>query len=137
MKQTKKLRYEKVRNNDQQRLFNSNRKKQKRSCKKASCKNFTGLYLLVMENNIIQQLGTYFQIPDSYKLATPPQFAEEFEETETNEPFQTIMGYLENINHYDKVDLKQALTMILDYSNEAGIKIFDVRELLSCIIDDL
>ena len=90
-----------------------------------------------MENNIIQQLGTYFQIPDSYKLATPTQFEEEVDETETNEPYTTIMGYLENINHYDKVDLKQALTMILDYSNEAGIKIFDVRELLSCIIDDL
>ena len=90
-----------------------------------------------MENNIIQQLGTYFQIPDSYKLATPTQFEEEVDETETNEPFLTIMSYFETITNYDRLDLKEALIMILDYSNEPGIKIFDVRELLSCIIDDL
>jgi len=71
----------------------------------------------------------------------PPDFYKN--EAEENEPIEensldSILNCFAVIdNKYDRVQLRIGLKMLLNYSNEPGINLSDVRQLLSEIIENL
>ena len=69
----------------------------------------------------------------------PPDFY--FDEVE-EEPIvenniENILNHLQIISHYDRKEAATAIKMILVYSNEAGVNLNDVRQLLSDIYETL
>ena len=70
----------------------------------------------------------------------PPDFyydeVEEVEEVEENN-IENILNHLTIINHYDRKEAATAIKMILEYSNEPGVNLNDVRQLLSDIYETL
>ena len=70
----------------------------------------------------------------------PPDFyydeVEEVEEVEENN-LENILNHLQIISHFDRKEAATAIKMILEYSNEPGINLSDVRQLLSDIYETL
>jgi hypothetical protein len=54
-----------------------------------------------------------------------------------NNDLESILNELVVITDYDKRNIVKTLKMILGYSGEPGINIFDVRKLLTEIIENL
>ena len=70
----------------------------------------------------------------------PPDFysyeVEEIEPIEENN-IENILNHLTIISHYDRKEAATAIKMILEYSNESGVNLSDVRQLLSDIYETL
>lgn len=77
---------------------------------------------------------------DQYKLQTPSHFAEEVEQIENesdNNPIETILDITARLNKFDRKEIERAFKIILKYSNEPGITLLDVHELLNTLIDEI
>ena len=69
----------------------------------------------------------------------PPDFYfDEVEEEPIEENnIENILNHLTIISHYDRKEAATAIKMILEYSNEPGINLSDVRQLLSDIYETI
>lgn len=76
---------------------------------------------------------------DKWKLQTPVSFEDETEVIEIKNEInlESILNKLVLARQPEKMHIIQAIIMILEFSNEPGVDIYDVRQLLNDLYENL
>lgn len=85
--------------------------------------------------DICKELGPYFE-PNN-KLKTDIQRINKGIDREYVEPLEAILDNLSILGKYDRYNVSEALKVILNYSDEPGINLSEVRQLISEIIENI